>query len=465
MEKVKKSPSLRLGPRRDVDMTEGNIFGHIIRFAIPLLIGNLFQQLYNMVDTWVVGRFVSDTAFSAVGTVGPIINMLIGFFLGLSGGAGVVISQYYGAKEEEKVKKAVHTSLVMTVALAVVFTVVGILIVPYMLKLNKTPESVLPEATAYLTIYFAGVAGLMIYNMGAGILRAVGDSKRPFYFLVISAVTNTVLDLVFVLAFGMGVEGVAYATIIAQGLSAVLTIIVLCRSRGCIRLRLTDFKADMAILKKIVIIGIPTAIQVAITGFSNTFVQGYINHFGDVVMGGWTAYSKVDALMFMPMQSISLAATTFVGQNIGKGQVDRAKRGVRYALYLALLSTAIVMIPIIVFAPYTVRFFVDTPEIVEYGTLFLQTITPFYLLCAFNQIYAGVLRGAGDTLPPTIIMVSSFVLFRQAYLFVMANYISNTIMPIAMSYPAGWLVASIASSIYYRFTDLTKTRVVEKKVA
>ena len=169
--------------------------------------------------------------------------------------------------------------------------------------------------------------------------------------------------------------------------------------------------------------------------------------------------------MFMPMQSISLAATTFVGQNIGKGQVDRAKRGVRYALYLALLSTAIVMIPIIVFAPYTVRFFVDTPEIVEYGTLFLQTITPFYLLCAFNQIYAGVLRGAGDTLPPTIIMVSSFVFFRQAYLFVVANYISNTIMPITMSYPAGWLVASIASSVYYRFTDLTKTRVVENKAA
>ena len=204
MEQVKNRPSLRLGARRDVDMTEGNIFGHIIRFAIPLLIGNLFQQLYNMVDTWVVGRFVSDTAFSAVGTVGPIINMLIGFFLGLAGGAGVVISQYYGAKDDDRVKKAVHTSLVMTTVMAVVFTVVGILIVPYMLKLNKTPESVLPEATAYLTIYFAGVAGLMIYNMGAGILRAVGDSKRPFYFLVISAVTNTVLDLVFVLVFGMG---------------------------------------------------------------------------------------------------------------------------------------------------------------------------------------------------------------------------------------------------------------------
>ena len=463
MEQIKKRPSLRLTPRRDVDMTEGSIVKHLIRFAIPLLIGNLFQQLYNMVDTWVVGQYVSDTAFSAVGTVGSITNMLIGFFLGFSGGAGVIISQYYGAKDEEKVQKAVHTSLCMTFVMAILFTIVGILIVPYMLRLNKTPDSVLPEATTYLTIYFSGIAGLMIYNMGASILRAVGDSKRPFYFLVVSAVTNTILDLVFVLVFGMGVEGVAYATIIAQGLSAVLTIVVLCRSTGCVRVRLKALKADFVVLKKIILVGFPTAIQVAITGFSNTFVQGYINYFGDIVMGGWTAYSKVDAFMFMPMQAISLAATTFVGQNIGKGQIKRAKKGVRYSLYLALLVTVVAMLPIIVFAPYTVRFFVDTPEIIEYGTLFLRLITPFYILCVFNQIYAGVLRGAGNTLPPTIIMVSSFVFFRQAYLFVVANFVSNTIIPIAMSYPAGWLVASIASSLYYRFTDLSKTSLVKQK--
>jgi len=465
MEQIKKRPSLRLSNRRDVDMTEGNIFGHIIRFAIPLLIGNLFQQLYNMVDTWVVGRFVSDTAFSAVGTVGPIINMLIGFFMGLAGGAGVVISQYYGAKDEEKVNRAVHTSLFMTVVLAVLFTVLGIILVPHMLRLNKTPESVLPEATTYLTIYFSGVVGLMIYNMGAGILRAVGDSKRPFYFLVVSAVINTVLDLVFVLVFKMGVEGVAYATIIAQGVSAILVIFVLYTSSGCVRVRFSRIKADLAILKKIVLVGIPAAVQMAITGFSNTFVQGYINHFGDIVMGGWTAYNKVDMLMFMPMQSIALASTTFVGQNLGKGQVARAKKGVRYALITALAGTGIIMIPIIIFAPATVSFFVDTPAIVEYGTLFLRTLTPFYLLCCFNQVYAGALRGAGNTLPPTVIMVSSFVLFRQAYLFVVANYISNTVIPIAMSYPAGWFVASVACSIYYHFTDLSKTRLVEEKPA
>ena len=210
--------------RYDVDMTQGSTTGHLIRFALPLLAGNLFQQLYNMVDTWVVGNFVSNEAFSAVGTVGPIINTLIGFFLGMSSGAGVVISQYYGAGREDKVRQAVHTSLVLTLLMGAVFTAAGIAMTPLMLRLMKTPAEVAPEQTTYLTIYFAGVMGLLIYNMGSGILRAVGDSRRPFYFLLVSAVLNTGLDLLFVLKFGMGVEGVAYATIIAQAVSAALTI-------------------------------------------------------------------------------------------------------------------------------------------------------------------------------------------------------------------------------------------------
>ena len=208
--------------KRDVDMTQGSIFRHLITFAFPLLIGNIFQQLYNTVDTWVVGNYVSNEAFSAVGTVGPVINMLIGIFLGLSSGAGVVISQYYGAKRYDKVRDTVHTSIVMTLILAVLFTLIGIAMIPFVLNFMKTPAEVMPESSAYLTIYFAGVIGLMLYNMGAGILRAVGDSKRPFYFLVVSAVLNIILDLVFVLSLGMGVEGVAYATIISQGVSAML---------------------------------------------------------------------------------------------------------------------------------------------------------------------------------------------------------------------------------------------------
>ncbi len=439
--------------RRDVDMTEGNILRHIILFSIPLLIGNLFQQLYNMVDTWVVGNYVSDAAFAAVGTVGPIINTLIGFFVGLSSGAGVVISQYYGRKDEKAVSETVHSSIVMTLVLGVIFTVIGVLMVPFMLKIMKTPDEVLPEATKYLTIYFAGVIGLMIYNIGSGILRAVGDSTRPFIFLLVSAVVNTVLDLVFVLVFDMGVAGVAYATIIAQGVSATLVLITLFTAKNCVRLSLKSFRLHMDKLGKIIRVGIPAALQMAVTSFSNVFVQSYINYFGKPCMSGWTAYAKIDQILFLPMQSISLASTTFVGQNLGKNQIERAKDGVRCSVVLAVASTLVLMVPVLIFAPNCVAFFNDTPEVIEFGTLFLRLITPFYVLCSFNQIYAGALRGSGNTRVPMIVMLTSFVVFRQIYLFIVANFISNTIIPIAMSYPAGWLLASILTFIYYKKTD------------
>ena len=383
--------------RYDVDMTKGSITKHLINFALPLMVGNLFQQLYNMVDTWVVGNFVSNEAFSAVGTVTPIINMLIGFFLGLSSGAGVVISQYYGAQREEKVRQAVHTSMVLTFLLGIVFTAAGILMTPLMLRLMKTPAEVAPEQTTYLTIYFAGVMGLLIYNMGSGILRAVGDSRRPFYFLLVSAVLNTGLDLLFVLKFGMGVEGVAYATIIAQAVSALLTVWVLLRAEGCIRLELRALRMTWSVLKQIVAVGIPAALQMAVTAFSNVFVQGYINYFGADCMSGWTAYSKIDQILLLPMQSLSLASTTFVGQNLGHGDTARAKRGVSISLWMALAATLLLMLPIVVFAPPIVSFFNDKPDIVVFGAQFLRTISPFYLLCTINQIYAGALRGAGNS--------------------------------------------------------------------
>ena len=449
------------GRKKDVDMTEGSIVRHLITFAVPLLIGNVFQQLYNMVDTWVVGNYVSNEAFSAVGTVGPIINMLIGFFMGLSSGAGVVISQYYGAKRYGDVEKTVHTSIVMTLVLGVLFTAIGIAMTPFMLRFMKTPENVFPESSAYLRIYFSGVMGLMIYNIGAGILRAVGDSKRPFYFLVVSALLNTVLDLVFVLMFRMGVQGVAYATIIAQGVSAILVVITLLRTDTCIKLKLKSLTVSMAMLKKIIRVGIPAAIQMAITSFSNIFVQSYINFFGADCMSGWTAYSKVDQLLFLPMQSIALASTTFVGQNLGNKKVDRAKKGVGIALGMAAASTVIVMIPVLIFAPYTVAFFNSKPEVVEYGTMLLRWMSPFYVLCCVNQVYSGALRGAGNSRAPMFIMLGSFVLFRQVYLFITANFISNTIIPIAMSYPAGWLLCSTLTLIYFHRTSLTKNRLVE----
>ena len=458
---IKTQKFLRLPKsRKDVDMTQGNITRHIISFAIPLLAGNLFQQLYNTVDTWVVGNYVSNEAFSAVGTVGPVINMLIGFFMGLSSGAGVVISQYYGAGRHDKVQETVHTAIMMTLILALIFTGLGIFLIPYMLELMKMPTEVIPEATTYLTIYFAGVVGLMLYNIGAGILRAVGDSQRPFYFLVVCALTNTVLDLIFVLVLHMGVEGVALATVLSQCVSAVLVMRLLMRSDICIKLSLSKLRIHWDMLKKIVAVGIPASIQMCITSFSNIFVQSYINYFGADCMSGWTAYNKIDMLIFMPMQSIALASTTFVGQNLGKNQIERARRGVRNAMLLSVASTVLIMIPVVIFAPPIVAFLNDKPEVVDYGTLLLRWLSPFYILCVFNQVYAGALRGAGISRPPMIIMLISFVLFRQIYLFAMSR-ICNEIIPIAMSYPAGWFLSSVLTTAYFYKVKLGKNRLVE----
>ena len=445
---------------RDVDMTHGSIVRHIITFAFPLLMGNIFQQLYNTVDTWVVGNYASNEAYAAVGTVGPIVNMLIGFFMGLSSGAGVVISQYYGAHREEDVQKAVHTAIVMTVCLAILFSVVGILMIPTMLTLMKMPGNIIPDATTYLSIYFVGIIGLMLYNIGSGILRAVGDSQRPFYFLVVCAVLNTVLDLVFVLNFQMGVAGVALATVISQCISAILVMITLLRSHGCIRVQVSKLRIHWASLKKIFAVGIPASLQMCITAFSNVFVQSYINFFGDDCMSGWTTYAKVDQILFLPMQSISLASTTFVGQNLGSGQPERARKGIRISLLLALASTALLTVPVVLFASNIVSFFNDKEEVIYYGTMLLRWLSPFYLLCCFNQIYSGALRGAGNSRAPMIIMISSFVVFRQVYLYLMSG-ICNEVIPIAMSYPAGWLLCSVITTAYYHNVNLSKTRLVE----
>ena len=458
---MEKARRIFRGRQRDIDMTEGSVFWHILTFALPLLVGNIFQQLYNMVDTWVVGNYVSPEAFAAVGNVGPIINTLIGLFSGLASGAGVVISQYYGARDYKKVHDAVHTAIMLTVILTVAMTVIGIAMMPMMLDIMKMEGVVFDEAREYLTIYFAGVIGLLFYNMGAGILRAVGDSKRPFYFLLVAAVTNTVLDLVFVLAFDMGVAGVAYATIIAQALSAALTMATLLRTHSCVRVILRDVKIHMEMLKKTIRVGIPAALQMAVTAFSNVFVQAYINQFGTFYMGGWTAYSKIDQLIFLPMQSLALAATTFVGQNLGKGQVDRAKHGARMALALAIGITVFVTAIVLVTAPYLVEFFNDEPDVVRIGAMFLRWLTPFYVFSCVNQVYSGALRGAGDSRTPMIIMLGSFVVFRQVYLYVVSNFISNTILPLAMSYPAGWLVCSVLTLAYYRRANLGSKRLVD----
>ena len=350
---------------------------------------------------------------------------------------------------------------VLTLVLCGVFTALGLALIPAMLDLMNTPAEVLPESRAYLCIYFSGITGLLIYNMGSGILRAVGDSRRPFYFLVVSAMLNTGLDLLFVIRFHMGVAGVAWATIIAQAVSAVLVLAVLMRTDSCVRVELRRLRVHWDMLKKIVRVGIPAALQMAVTAFSNVFVQSYINHFGADCMSGWTAYTKIDQLMFLPMQSLALSATTFVGQNLGAGDTPRAQQGVRRALGISLAVTAVLMVPVLVLAPQLTAFFNRKAEVVAYGTLLLRYISPFYLLCCINQIYSGALRGAGNSQVPMVIMLGSFVVFRQIYLYIVSHFITNTLLPLAMGYPAGWLVCSAATLLYYRRAALGRQRLVE----
>lgn len=447
---------------KDNDMTHGSIVRHLFSFSLPLLIGYVFQMLYNTVDTWVVGNYVSNEAFSAVGTVGPIINMLIGIFTGLSSGVSVVISQYYGAKRDDKVHDAVHSAVFLTLIMGAAFTLIGVLFTPLMLRLTDTPANVFPESATYLKIYFSGILGLMLYNMCAGILRAVGDSFRPFLFLVVSALLNTVLDLLFVLGFGMGVDGVAYATIIAQSVSAVLLIIYLMRTDTCIKFRFHEMRIHKDIFKKIIHVGLPGAIQMSITSFSNVFVQSYINHFGADFMSGWTVYGKIDQIVILPVQSLSLASTTFVGQNLGSRLTERAKTGVSTAVRMALLITSVIAVPVVIFAPQLTAFFNAKPEVIHYGTLMLRIISPFIVICCFHNIYAGALRGSGNSRTPMIIMLFSFVFFRQLYLFVTTHFISNSELPVIFAYPAGWMICFVITSIYYHKVGIDKNRLIEE---
>ena len=434
---------------RDTDMTEGNIARLLINFALPLLIGNIFQQLYNTVDSIVVGNYVSKQALAAVGCTGPIINALIGIFVGLSGGAGVVISQYYGAKDREKLHSAVQTTVALTLIMCAVLTVLGVLFTPYMLLLMDTPADVFAEAAEYLRIYFWGISGLLLYNIGSGILRAVGDSTHPLYFLIFSALTNTVLDVLFVKYFRMGIAGAAVATIVAQGLSALLVLGMLIRSNADYRIDPLHMQLKGCLLKKICAIGIPSAIQMGITAFSNIFVQSYINHFESSCMAGWAAYNKIDAFALLPLMSLSMSITTFMGQNLGAGKLDRAKKGPLICLGISFAIVILILLPLMIFAPQLVSLFNREEEVLRFGTLFIRMISPFYLLCTINQVLAGALRGAGDTKSSMFIMLGSFVVFRQIYLFIVYR-LGGGIVPIALGYPAGWIMCSTILLIYYR---------------
>jgi len=440
------------------DMTKGSIFLQIVAFALPLLLGNIFQMLYNTVDTIVVGQFVGKEALAAVGSTTMIVNMMVFFFNGFSVGAGVVISHSFGAKNREMLHTAIETTMAMTFLICVVFTVIGVIFVRPMLLFMSTPEDVMADATTYLRIYFFGISGLLIYNMGSGILRAVGDTRRPLYFLVLTSVVNILLDLLFVVVIPLGIAGVAIATILSQFISAVLTMLLLIRTDDIYKLTFHDLKIHGKTLVQILGIGLPTAIQSTITAFSNVFVQSYVNVFGSSVMAGWSCYNKIDSFIMLPMGSVANAATTFVSQNLGAGEEERADRGTVISLVITLSITALIATPIYFLAAPATRMFTNDSEVIGYSVLFLKTNIFFLLFNCVNHVLAGALRGRGDSRAPMIIMLSTFVGVRQLYLYLATHFIANTEKIVGLGYPVGWTMCFIVEVTYFLITSAIRKK-------
>ena len=430
------------------DLIHGKIWKAILWFSIPMLVGNLFQQLYNTVDSYVVGNFVSSGALAAVGQSTPIINTLVGFFTGLATGAGVVIAQYFGGNHLNKMKKAIHTSIALTLILCALFTILGIGLSRQILILIGSPDSVMAPAALYLRIYFGGISFVCIYNMGSGILRAVGDSKTPLYYLIIASIINIILDFVFVLYFHMGVAGAGWATFIAQGISALLVIIKLVFSKEIYKVEIKEISIDKPILKKIIEIGIPTALQQSIVSFSNVIVQSYINTFGANAVAGYTSYIKIDGFLQLPIQSFAMAITTFTGQNIGAHAIDRVKKGLRTTMAMTFGITLIGVTLVYLFGEQLVGIFSSDPEVIKYGYLMARIFAAGYLTLPVIHIISGALRGVGLSNIPMYFMVGTFVFLRQIYLAI-AVPLTHNIGIVFAGWPVTWIVCMIGLLFYY----------------
>lgn len=433
-------------------MIEGSIGKQLINFAFPLLLGNLFQQLYNTVDSIIVGRFIGDEALAAINSSAPIINLLVSFLMGISVGASVVISQYYGAKNKEKLQYAVHTTLAFAFISGIILTFVGIALSPLILKLMGTPQNVMVQSTVYLKIYFGGIIGIIIYNMASGILRAVGDSKRPLYFLIVSSIINIILDLLFVAVFKIGVIGAAIATAAAQFISAFLTLIVLVRTKENYAVKIKDIKFNKIQLYKIIKLGLPSGIQNAIVSFSNVIVQTNINSFGDIAMAGCGSYSKIDGFAVLPVMSFSMALTTFVGQNLGAKKYNRVKKGSRVGICLSLATIICIIFLLNIFTPYILKFFSTNEEVISYGILMMRVLSPGYIFLSLSHAFSGILRGAGLTKIPMIVMISCWCIFRITWITSLVPLIKN-ICIVFLGYPTSWLLSAIILYIYYKKAD------------
>ena len=428
-------------------MTSGSIYRLIIVFALPILLSNLFQQLYNSADSLIVGHFLGNDALAAVSSSGNLIAMLVGLFNGIAMGAGVVIARNFGAKRYDELKRAIHTDIALGLIMGIILTILGALLTPLILELMGTPESVMDESIAYLRIYFYGSIGLVMYNIFTGILQSLGDSKHPLYYLIVSSLTNIVLDYVLIAFFDAGVAGAAFATIFSQFLSAFLCMILLHRSKDSYRLIYRDIKIDKEMTKAILINGIPSGIQNSIIGIANVVVQSNINAFGNLAMAGCGAYSKIEGFAFLPVTSFNLALTTFVGQNMGADLKERAKKGAIFGIVLSMVLAEAIGLLTVIFAPELIALFANDPEVIGFGVDRATIAGIFFFLCAFTHAYSSVLRGLGKAVIPMLNMAISWCVIRVAFL-VITGFLFNDIAFVYWCYPITWAISS-AYYIYY----------------
>ena len=433
--------------RTDGLLTEGVIWKQILIFSIPLIIGNFFQQMYNTVDTLVIGNYLGGLALASVGAGNVVINLLLSLFAGLATGAGVLIAQLYGAHAESRVRRAVRTIAAGTLIAGVAMTVLGVAFCGPALSLIGTPPEVMPGARLYLRIYFSGILPLMIYNVGAGVLRAVGDSRTPLYFLAAATVLNVVFDLVFVVVFGLGVGGVAVATLIAQILAAALIVAKLTTTRAVYRVDLRKLRIDPGILRAILRIGVPAGMQQMTMSLSNLVVQSCINALGPTVMAAWNVYNKLDGMAILPILSFGLAMTTFTGQNVGAGLRDRVYKGAKVGAVMSCAFSAAFSVLLLTCGRELFSFFTQEDEIVHFGARMIRGMSPFYFLVALMYTFSGVINGAGYSLPTMLIMLTNLCVVRIAFLKLMPI---ESVELVTSAFVVSWAACVAGLWLYYR---------------
>ena len=435
-----------------MDMTRGKPWRLITAFAIPVLLSQVFQQLYNTADALIVGRFLGDEALAAVSSSGTLIFLIISFFTGMSMGASVTISRYFGAGDYARVSRAVHTNVLLAILCGIVLTVFGVALTPTFLRWMGTDPDVLPEAISYFRYYFFGILAVVMYNTCKGIMNALGDSRRPLYYLILSSLVNIVLDLLFIAVFHWGVWSAAAATTISQAVSMVLCLIHLTKKGTIYQVRLRDLRLDREMLGQIFRYGLPSGVQNSVIGFANVIVQSNINSFGKLAMAAYGAYSKLEGFAFLPVTSFTMALTTYVSQNLGAGEYDRAKKGSRFGIITSLLLAELIGVLMYLFAPQLTAIFTETPEVIALGVEQARTISLFYCLLAFSHAVASVCRGAGKAFVPMTIMLVFWCVVRITYITTVMHFVHD-IQYIYWAYPITWSLSSVVYLIYCHFSD------------